>query len=118
MKLAINGQQLGSTHTLDQVLDVIQSFDVHAVEFWPHNLVGGATGMFVRAASPGPGLMMRPQTLGDGRQALVIANWTEVAQALTPSVDVVMQAVQGSTRLAAGEAWKIPPLSGALVIAE
>jgi beta-galactosidase len=82
------------------------------------DLVGGATGMFVRAASPGPGLVMRPQTLGDGRQALVIANWTEVAQALTPSVDVVVQAVQGSTRLAAGEAWKIPPLSGALVIAE
>ena len=32
--------------------------------------------------------------------------------------EVVVQAVQGSTRLAAGEAWKIPPLSGALVIAE
>jgi sugar phosphate isomerase/epimerase len=43
MKLAINGQQLGSTHSLEQVLDIIQGFDVHAVEFWPHNLTGGET---------------------------------------------------------------------------
>jgi sugar phosphate isomerase/epimerase len=41
MKLAINGQQLGNTHSLDKLLELIRSFDVDAVEFWPHNLVGG-----------------------------------------------------------------------------
>lgn len=43
MKLAINGQQLAATHTLPQLLDVLDRFGVKAVEFWPANLPGGGT---------------------------------------------------------------------------
>jgi sugar phosphate isomerase/epimerase len=43
MQLALNGQQLGSTHQLAQLVEVIQSFGVQAMEIWPHNLAGGET---------------------------------------------------------------------------
>lgn len=43
MKLAINGQQLSATHTLPQILDVLDSHGVKAIELWPWNLKGGGT---------------------------------------------------------------------------
>lgn len=43
MKLAINGQQLSSTHSLPQILDVLDSHGVKAVELWPSNIPGGGT---------------------------------------------------------------------------
>jgi sugar phosphate isomerase/epimerase len=38
MKLAINGQQLSATHTLPQVLDVLDGLGVKAIELWPNNI--------------------------------------------------------------------------------
>lgn len=40
MQLSVNGQQLSSTHTLPQLLDVLDSFDVKALELWPSNVLG------------------------------------------------------------------------------
>lgn len=38
MKLAISGQLLSATHKLSQLLDVLESFGVDAIEIWPDNL--------------------------------------------------------------------------------
>lgn len=43
MKLAINGQQLSGTHSLAQILDVLDSHGVKAIELWPWNIPGGGT---------------------------------------------------------------------------
>ena len=43
MKLALNGQQLASTHSLLQLIDVLDRYGVDAVELWPANLPGGTT---------------------------------------------------------------------------
>lgn len=43
MKLAINGQQLSATHSLSQILDVLESHGVKAIELWPWNIPGGGT---------------------------------------------------------------------------
>ena len=43
MKIALNGQQLSSTHDLPALIDVLNRFDVTAVELWPCNLAGGST---------------------------------------------------------------------------
>ncbi len=43
MKLAISGEQLAATHSLRELLDVVERFGVDAVELWPTNLSGGAT---------------------------------------------------------------------------
>ncbi len=43
MKLAINGQQLSATHSLAQILDVLDSHSVKAIELWPWNIPGGGT---------------------------------------------------------------------------
>jgi sugar phosphate isomerase/epimerase len=43
MKLAINGQQLSATHSLSQILDVLDSHGVKAIELWPWNIPGGGT---------------------------------------------------------------------------
>jgi len=43
MKLAINGQQLSGTHSLSQILDVLDSHGVKAIELWPWNIPGGGT---------------------------------------------------------------------------
>lgn len=43
MKLAINGQQLSATHSLAQILDVLDGHGVKAIELWPWNLKGGGT---------------------------------------------------------------------------
>jgi len=43
MKIALNGQQLSSTHTLAQLIDVLKQFDVNAVELWPQNIPGGTS---------------------------------------------------------------------------
>jgi sugar phosphate isomerase/epimerase len=40
MKLAINGQQLSATHSLAQILDVLDSHGVKAIELWPWNIPG------------------------------------------------------------------------------
>ena len=42
MKLAINGQQLSATHSLTQILDVLDSHGVKAIELWPWNIPGTA----------------------------------------------------------------------------
>jgi sugar phosphate isomerase/epimerase len=42
MKLAINGQQLSATHTLAQILDVLDGHGVKAIELWPWNIPGSA----------------------------------------------------------------------------
>jgi sugar phosphate isomerase/epimerase len=43
MQLALNGQQLAATHSLSQLLDVLDRHSVKAVELWPCNLPGGGT---------------------------------------------------------------------------
>lgn len=43
MKLAINGQQLSATHSLAQILDVLDSHGVKAIELWPWNIPGPAS---------------------------------------------------------------------------
>ena len=41
MKLAISGQLLGGTQSLPQILEVLRSLGVDAIDLWPHNLEGG-----------------------------------------------------------------------------
>lgn len=41
MKLAINAQQLASTHRLTEAVDVVCAAGVDAIEVWPQNLGGG-----------------------------------------------------------------------------
>ncbi len=43
MQIAISGQLLGSSHSLDRILEVFRSLGVNAIELWPHNLIGGET---------------------------------------------------------------------------
>ncbi len=43
MKLAINGQQLSATHSLAEILDVLDGHGVNAIELWPWNIPGGGT---------------------------------------------------------------------------
>lgn len=43
MKLAINGQAMTETHKLPELLDVLDSVGVKAVELWPGNLAGGGS---------------------------------------------------------------------------
>lgn len=45
MKLAVNGQQLSATHSLPQVLDVLESFGVRAIELWPGNIPSTSSAM-------------------------------------------------------------------------
>lgn len=44
MKLAINGQQLARTHSLAQILDVLDHHEVDAIELWPWNIPGRGRG--------------------------------------------------------------------------
>jgi sugar phosphate isomerase/epimerase len=41
VRLGVSGQLLSRTHTLSEIVDVLQSFDVDAIELWPRNLTGG-----------------------------------------------------------------------------
>jgi sugar phosphate isomerase/epimerase len=41
VRLGVSGQLLSRTHTLSEIVDVFQSLDVDAIEFWPRNLPGG-----------------------------------------------------------------------------
>jgi sugar phosphate isomerase/epimerase len=41
VKLGVSGQLLARTHTLSEIVDVLQSLDVHAIELWPRNVRGG-----------------------------------------------------------------------------
>src|SRR4051812_22494129 len=41
VRLGVSGQLLSRTHTLLEIVDVFQSLDVDAIEFWPRNLPGG-----------------------------------------------------------------------------
>lgn len=41
MRLAISGQLLGATKSLAEILQIIRSLGVEAVELWPENLTGG-----------------------------------------------------------------------------
>lgn len=43
MRLAISGQLLGGTRSLPEILNVLGSVGVDAIEIWPHNLKGGET---------------------------------------------------------------------------
>jgi sugar phosphate isomerase/epimerase len=43
MRLAVSGQVLARTHSLAQILDLLRSLGVDALEIWPQNLVGGET---------------------------------------------------------------------------
>ena len=41
MRLAVSGQLLSQTHTLSQIIDILQALDVDAIELWPRNVPGG-----------------------------------------------------------------------------
>lgn len=41
MRLGVSGQLLSRTHALSEIVDVLQSLDVDAIELWPRNLPGG-----------------------------------------------------------------------------
>lgn len=41
MRLGVSGQLLSGTHSLAQIVDVLQSLDVDAIELWPRNVPGG-----------------------------------------------------------------------------
>ncbi len=41
MRLSISGQQLASAYNLQQIVEVLRSFDVDAIDLWPENLPGG-----------------------------------------------------------------------------
>lgn len=43
MKLVINGQQLAATHSLSQILDVLDGHGLKRIELWPQNIPGGGT---------------------------------------------------------------------------
>ncbi len=43
VKLAINAQQLASTHTLPEILDIFEAHGVKALELWPSNLSGSSS---------------------------------------------------------------------------
>lgn len=43
MRLGVSGQLLARTHTLSDIVDILQGLDVHAIELWPHNIPGGDT---------------------------------------------------------------------------
>ena len=42
MKIAINAQQLAATHTLPDIIDLVGTYGVSAVELWPANLPGSS----------------------------------------------------------------------------
>ena len=41
MRLAVSGQLLSRTHTLSEIIDILQTFEVDAMELWPRNVPGG-----------------------------------------------------------------------------
>ena len=41
MRLGVSGQLLSQTHSLSEIVDVLQSLDVDAIELWPRNVPGG-----------------------------------------------------------------------------
>jgi sugar phosphate isomerase/epimerase len=41
VRLGVSGQLLARTHTLSEIVDVLQSLDVDAIELWPRNVPGG-----------------------------------------------------------------------------
>lgn len=41
MRLGVSGQLLSRTHSLSEIVDVLQSLDVEAIELWPRNIPGG-----------------------------------------------------------------------------
>ena len=41
MRLGVSGQLLSGTHSLSNIVDVLQALDVDAIELWPRNLPGG-----------------------------------------------------------------------------
>jgi sugar phosphate isomerase/epimerase len=43
MNIALNGQQLAATHTLSQILDVLEAHGVKAIELWPANFTGSSS---------------------------------------------------------------------------
>lgn len=43
MRLAISGQLLARSHSLAEIVDILRSLDVDAIELWPQNLPGGDT---------------------------------------------------------------------------
>jgi sugar phosphate isomerase/epimerase len=43
MQLVINAQQLSATHSLSQIIDVLDRYDLRVIELWPQNIPGGGT---------------------------------------------------------------------------
>ena len=41
VRLGVSGQLLSRTHSLSEIVDVLQSLDVDAIELWPRNVPGG-----------------------------------------------------------------------------
>ena len=41
MRLGVSGQLLSQTHALSEIVDILQSLDVDAIELWPRNVPGG-----------------------------------------------------------------------------
>jgi hypothetical protein len=41
VRLGVSGQLLSQTHALSEIVDVLQSLDVDAIELWPRNVPGG-----------------------------------------------------------------------------
>jgi sugar phosphate isomerase/epimerase len=41
VRLGVSGQLLSQTHSLSEIVDVLQSLDVDAIELWPRNVPGG-----------------------------------------------------------------------------
>lgn len=41
MRLGVSGQLLARTHSLSEIVDILQSLDVDAIELWPRNVPGG-----------------------------------------------------------------------------
>jgi sugar phosphate isomerase/epimerase len=43
MKLVINAQQLSASHSLAEIVDVLDSYSLKVIELWPQNIPGGGT---------------------------------------------------------------------------
>lgn len=53
MKLGISGQALSKTRTLEEVLQVLQRFQVNAIELWPENIPAMAGEQYMKGAYRG-----------------------------------------------------------------
>lgn len=79
-------------------------------------LIGGDGPRLAEAASPAPGLMLRPQRHADGRQAVFVLNWTAAPQEIIARSAATADDLDGSLGLAAGGRVTVAPLSGLLLV--